>query len=232
MAPADTKVVPLRSANTLEEIVTSRVKHLTGYQNAALAERYQALVESVRAAEQPIGLSGLAEAVALNYARLLAYKDEYEVARLYAEAGFQIALDRQFEGDFKLRFHLAPPLIARRDRKTGHLVKREFGGWILPVFRSMAKLKFLRGTKLDPFGYTQERRTERGLIAEYELLVAEFLASLSPANHALAVSLASVPQAIKGYGHIKDAHLASARRRQADLLHQWRNPPPLLRAAE
>jgi indolepyruvate ferredoxin oxidoreductase len=231
-APPESKVVAFKPARTLDEIVASRVKHLTGYQNAALARRYQALVDNVRAAEQPIGLSGLSEAVALNYAKVLAYKDEYEVARLYTEAGFQAALGRQFEGDFKLKFHLAPPLTAKRDPSTGHLVKRAFGGWVLPAFRVLAKMKVLRGTKLDPFGRTQERRTERALIVEYEALIAEVLAGLQPRNHPLAVKLASLPQDVKGYGHIKDSHLEKTRHKQADLLHQWRNPETLLRAAE
>jgi indolepyruvate ferredoxin oxidoreductase len=233
MAPADSKVVPFaKLSSTLDEIVASRAKHLTGYQNAALAERYKALVEKVRVAEQPTGKSGLAEAVARTYAKLLAYKDEYEVARLYAEAAFQAELERQFEGDYRLKFHLAPPLFARRDPKTGHLIKQEFGPWMLPAFKALAKLKGLRGTKLDLFGYTQERKQERALIADYEALIAELLGGLSAANHALALKLAAVAADIKGYGHIKDAHLEKARRKQAELLDQWRNPETLLRAAE
>jgi indolepyruvate ferredoxin oxidoreductase len=197
-----------------------------------LAERYKALVEKVRVAEQPTGKSGLAEAVARTYAKLLAYKDEYEVARLYAEAAFRGELERQFEGDYRLKFHLAPPLFARRDPKTGRLIKQEFGSWMLPAFKALAKLKRLRGTRLDLFGYTQERKQERALIADYEALIAELLGGLGAANHALALKLASVAADIKGYGHIKDAHLETARRKQAELLDQWRNPQTLLRAAE
>ena len=169
----------------------------------------------MRAAEQKTGKSGLAEAVARNYAKLLAYKDEYEVARLYADAAFQAGLERQFEGDYKLRFHLAPPLFASRDPKTGHLLKQEFGSWMLPAFKLLAKFKFLRGTAFDPFGYTAERKVERALIGEYEVLVGELLATLTATNHDLAVHLASVPDDIKGYGHVKDAHLAKARRKQS-----------------
>ena len=148
------------------------------------AERYRALVERVRAVEQKAvpGQTKLAEAVARYYAKLLAYKDEYEVARLYTEAAFAAQLNGQFEGDFRLKFHLAPPLLASRDPKTGHLQKQEFGPWMLPVFRLLAKLKGLRGTAFDPFGYTAERKQERALIREYEGLVDELLGGLSRAQ--------------------------------------------------
>jgi indolepyruvate ferredoxin oxidoreductase len=235
IVPAADNVVPfVRPSTTLDEIVAARVKLLTGYQNAGLAERYKVLVERVRKVEDQRGPSGtkLAEAVARNYAKLLAYKDEYEVARLYAEAAFAANLSQQFEGDYKLKFHLAPPLLASRDPKTGHLLKREFGPWMLPAFKLLAKLKFLRGTAFDIFGYSPERKTERALIGQYESLVDELLAGLTPANHALAVKLASVPDDIRGYGHVKDAHLVKAKRKEADLLAQWRNPEPLQRAAE
>ena len=217
---------------TLDEIVASRTKHLTGYQNAALAQRYKALVDKVRAAEQKIGQTGLAEAVALYYAKLLAYKDEYEVARLYSEAAFQAGLNRQFEGDYKLKFHLAPPLFSSRDPQTGQLIKQEFGAWMVPAFHMLAKLKGLRGTRFDVFGYTEERKTERRLIADYEALIAELLASLSAQNHALAIKLASIPDDIRGYGHVKDAHLAKAKKKEVDLLHQWRNLGAMKAAAE
>jgi indolepyruvate ferredoxin oxidoreductase len=231
--PKDNVVTFTRALpKTLDEIVASRMKHLTGYQNAALAERYKALVDKVRVAEQKTGLSGLAEAVAHNYAKLLAYKDEYEVARLYADAAFQARLGRQFDGDYKLRFHLAPPLLANRDPQTGQLQKREFGAWMLPAFRLLAKLKGLRGTALDLFGYTEERKTERKLIADYEALMAELLRGLSAETHALAVKLASLPDEIRGYGHVKHAHLEKAKKKEADLLVQWRAPAAMKAAAE
>ncbi len=237
--PAEgSKIVPFArtTPKTLDEIVASRTKHLTGYQDAALAERYRALVDKVRAAEARTGQAGpsypLAEAVALNYAKLLAYKDEYEVARLYADAAFQAKLGRQFEGNYKLKFHLAPPLLAQRDPQTGHLIKQEFGGWILPAFHLLARLKGLRGTAFDVFGYTAERKMERRLIADYEALVAELLQDLSAENHALAVKLASIPDDIRGYGHVKDAHLEKAKKKEADLLHQWRHPEAMKAAAE
>ncbi|MEI7875820.1 MAG: DUF6537 domain-containing protein, partial [Alphaproteobacteria bacterium] len=233
-APPATVVPFSRIAKTLDEIVAVRVKHLTGYQDAALAERYKALVDKVRAAEQKAtpGQTTLAEAVARNYSKLLSYKDEYEVARLHADAAFAAQLAGQFEGDYKLKFHLAPPIFSSRDPKTGHLIKQEFGAWMLPAFRLLAKLKGLRGSKLDIFGYTKERKTERALIGQYEELVAELLKTLSPANHALAVKLAAIPDDIKGYGHIKDAHLEKAKKKEAELLHQWRNPEAMKAAAE
>jgi indolepyruvate ferredoxin oxidoreductase len=234
-APAATTVVPFtRPSRTLEEIVAARVKHLTGYQNAALAQRYSALVERVRAVEQAKapGASGLAETVARGYAKLLSYKDEYEVARLQVEAAFAAELAQTFEGGYKVKYHLAPPLFAARDPRTGHLIKREFGGWILPAFRMLAKLKFLRGGKLDVFGHTAERKRERALIGEYEALVDELLSGLSPANHALAVKLAAVADDIRGYGHIKDASIEKAKRKETELLGQWRNPAALKAAAE
>ena len=231
-APSATVVAFTRIAKTLDEIVAARVTHLTGYQNAGLARRYTALVEQVRAAEEKTVQTGLADAVARNYAKLLAYKDEYEVARLHADAAFAAQIAGQFEGDYKLKFHLAPPLLSRRDSKTGHLIKRAFGAWMLPAFKALAKLKFLRGTPLDVFGYTRERKAERRLIADYEAMIDEVLKGLSSANHPLAVKLAAIPDDIRGYGHIKDANLEKARRKEAELLAQWRNPEALKAAAE
>jgi indolepyruvate ferredoxin oxidoreductase len=234
VAPADNVVPFARPSSTVDDIVASRVKHLTGYQNAAFAERYRALVERVRSVEQRVapGETALAQAVARYYAKLLAYKDEYEVARLFTEAAFASQLGAQFEGAFKLKFHLAPPLLGNRDPKTGRLKKQQFGPWVLGVFRLLAGLKGLRGTAFDPFGYTAERRQERGLIREYEGLIDELLGGLRPDNHSLAVKLASIPDDIRGYGHVKDAHLAKAQRKKHDLLMQWRNPMVVNQAAE
>ncbi len=230
----DNVVAFTRLPKTVDEIVASRVKHLTGYQNAALAERYRALVDRVRAVEQrdTPGQTALAEAVARNYAKLLAYKDEYEVARLFTEAAFAAQLGGQFEGDFRLKFHLAPPLFAARDPKTGHLLKQEFGPWMLQAFRMLAKFKALRGTAFDPFGYTAERRQEQALIREYEGLIDELLNTLSLENHSLAVKLAAIPDEIRGYGHVKESNVAKARHKWDDLIVQWRNPAALKQAAE
>ena len=178
------------------------------------------------------GAQALSEAVARYYHKLLAYKDEYEVARLYSDGSFLESLSRQFEGDFTLQFNLAPPLIAPRDAETGRLQKRVYGPRMLHAFRLLAKLKGLRGTRFDLFGYTAERREERRLIGEYEAIVEELLVGLNPDNHGLAVEIASIPEQIRGYGHVKEEHLAKARTRQAELLAAWRAPLAPAEAAE
>ena len=223
----------LRFASGLDETVTRRAGFLTDYQNAAYASRYMALVERVKAAEaqRTPGRSGLALAVARYFFKLLAYKDEYEVARLYTQGEFAENLKRQFEGDYKLRLHLAPPLLSPRDPETGHLKKREFGSWILPVLRVLAALRGLRGTPFDLFGYTHERRQERRLITDYEALTETLIAELSPDNHALAIELASIPEHIRGYGHVKERHLNIAKAREAQLLRSFRAPHPAHRSA-
>ncbi len=233
-AAAPTMPAERKIARTLDEIVAVRVEHLTAYQDAGLAARYEKLVRKVEAAEKAAtpDMTGLALAVARYYAKLLSYKDEYEVARLYSDGTFRAALARQFEGDYRIEFNLAPPLVAERDATTGHLKKRTFGPWMLAAFGVLAKFRFLRGTKLDPFGRTEERKTERALIAEYEATVAEILAGLTPANHAAAVGLASVPEEIRGYGHVKDAHLAKAKAHAEQLRANFRNPAPAAQAAE
>jgi indolepyruvate ferredoxin oxidoreductase len=221
-------------ARTLEEIVDIRVKHLTDYQDAAYAKRYADLVKHVEAAEREKarGMTGLAEAVARYLFKLMAYKDEYEVARLYTSGDFQRRLNAQFDGDFKLSFHLAPPLIAPRDPETGELKKMKFGPWVFSVFKVLAKLKGLRGTRWDIFGRTAERRRERELIVEYETTVGELVAKLGSQNHALAVEIAQIPEHIRGFGHVKEAKIAEAKAREADLLAAFRSPSPQVDAAE
>src|SRR5206468_11636858 len=150
--------------------------------------------------------------------KLRAYKDEYEVARLHADGALERKISGMFEGDYKLVFHLAPPLIAPRDPVTGELRKMRFGAWMLPVFRLLKSLRGLRGTAFDPFGYTEERRMERSLIAEYEAAMERLLARLSPANHSLAVLIAALPEEIRGFGYIKERSLAAARKKRAELL--------------
>ncbi len=230
--PAVVRLRPV--AKTFEEIVAKRVATLTAYQNAAYARRYEALVKRVREAEatKARGKSGLAEAVARYAFKLMAYKDEYEVARLYTDGEFQRNLNEQFEGSFKLAFHLAPPLFAPRDPKTGELKKQMFGPWVFTAFKLLARLKGLRGTPLDVFGYTAERRTERTLIAAYETTIGEVLALLTPETHALAVDIASVPEGIRGFGHVKERHLKAAMARQAELLATLSNPARRAAAAE
>jgi indolepyruvate ferredoxin oxidoreductase len=222
-APAE---APAGPADTLRDMIQTRIDYLTQYQNARYAARYAAFVDKVRTAEATLTPheDGLTEAVARYYFKLLAYKDEYEVARLHADPAFLARLKETFEGDFTLRFHLAPPLFAKRDPVSGELLKREYGAWMLPVFRILAKFKALRGTPLDPFGHMQERKDERALIRSYEAMIDEVRAGLSPENHMLAVEIASLPEHIRGYGHVKQRAMAGATERAAQLLHALRNP--------
>jgi indolepyruvate ferredoxin oxidoreductase len=223
-------------SQSFDEMVTRRVEFLTHYQNAAYAARYRRRVEAACAAEaaQAPGKCGFAEAVARYLFKLMAYKDEYEVARLFADPAFLRQVKNEVDGeDLRLTFHLAPPLFARRDKASGEPRKMSFGPWMLPVFRALAKFKFLRGTLFDPFGYTAERRTERRLLHDYEKLIEELIAGLTPDNHHLAVGLAAIPEKIRGFGHVKARHLVAAKADEAALLDQFRaGPAPLLKAAE
>jgi indolepyruvate ferredoxin oxidoreductase len=223
-----------RVSESLDELVGRRVEFLSRYQNAAYAARYAERVARVREAEAARAGDGtaLTDAVARALFKLMAYKDEYEVARLYTDSDFLNRIADRFEGDYRLRFHLAPPLTAERDPNTGHLQKRAYGPWMLGVFRVLAKLRGLRGTAFDPFGRTAERRMERRLIAEYEAVLDEIVARLAPENHAIAVELAALPLEIRGFGHIKEANLQRAKAKEADLLARLRSPPPQAMAAE
>ncbi len=200
-----------------------RVSHLTDYQNAAYARRYADLVERAREAERTRapGLEGFADAVERGYFKVLAIKDEYEVARLYTNGRFEWRLRERFGDHYKLRFHLAPPLLAARDPRTGHLIKREFGGWMMTVFRLLAKLKALRGTPFDLFGRTAERRAERRLVTEYEKTIERVIAELSPDNHAIACDLAGLPLQIRGFGHVKQTAMETARACEQQLMAEF-----------
>ncbi len=217
-----------RLSASLEEIVARRANFLTAYQDAAFAARYTDFVARVRTAEavKVPGATALSEAVARYYFKLLAVKDEYEVARLYAESDFADRVAAQFEGDYKLTFHMAPPLIAKPDPATGTVRKRTYGPWMMGAFRVLAKLRRLRGTPLDVFGRTAERRRERALPGEYETLIDEIVAALAPHNHALAVELAQVPEHIRGYGHVKEKFLTVAKAKEAELLAAFRAARP------
>jgi indolepyruvate ferredoxin oxidoreductase len=223
--PAEVIAIGEHFSRTLDELIERRTQFLTAYQDARYAERYRSLVERVRNREREVaGSTKLAEAVARYYAKLLAYKDEYEVARLHADGALERKIGGMFEGDYKLVFHLSPPLLARKDPLTGEPRKMRFGGWVLPLFRVLKSLKGLRGTRFDPFGYTAERRTERALIAEYEATIEQLLAKLTPANHALAVQLGSLPEEIRGFGHIKMRNIAAARKKHAEFLARFEHP--------
>ncbi|MEP7043064.1 MAG: DUF6537 domain-containing protein, partial [Dokdonella sp.] len=210
---------------TLDEQIARRVAFLGDYQDAAYAQQYQALVDRIRAAEQARtpGFTALTQAVARYAFKLMAYKDEYEVARLYTSGDFEKRIRETFDGDYKLHFNLAPPLFAKKDA-DGNLRKAQYGPWVFGAFKLLAKLRGLRGGAFDVFGYTAERRMERQLIVDYRKTLDELIAGLNADNHALAVEIASVPEHIRGYGHIKERHHANAMKRQHDLLAAWRSP--------
>ena len=236
-APRPETVDPARKlSQSLEEVVERRFAFLTDYQDAAYAARYRAVVERAKAieTEKALGKTGLADAVARYLFKLMAYKDEYEVARLYADPSFERQVRNDIGGEhLRYQVHLAPPLLARRDKITGVPRKMTFGPWIFPVFRMLAKFKFLRGTVFDPFGHTAERKIERSLVREYEALLEEIFVKLTPENHHLAVGLAAIPDKIRGFGHVKLRHLKTAKADESALLEQFRaSPTPLLKAAE
>ena len=223
-------------SQSFDEVVARRVAFLTAYQNGAYAARYRRLVEKTQAAEtaRAPGKTGLADAVARYLFKLMAYKDEYEVARLYSDGAFVKQVNSELGGEhLRFRVHLAPPLHARRDQATGEPKKMTFGPWIFPLFALLAKFKVLRGTAFDPFGYSTERKTERALVRDYEALLDEVLAKLDAGNHHIAVGLAAIPEKIRGFGHVKMRHLKAAKADEAVLLDQFRaGPAPLLKAAE
>jgi indolepyruvate ferredoxin oxidoreductase len=236
-APAAGTITDARAlSGSFEEMLARRTDYLTAYQNAAYAARYRARVEAAKAAEaaKAPDKCGLAEAVARNLFKLMAYKDEYEVARLYGNGEFARQVVQEFDGErLRFEFHLAPPLLARRDPRTGEPRKITFGPWLMPLFKGLMRLKFLRGTALDPFGYSAERRTERQLIIDYETTLGELCERLDPHNHHLAVGVAAIPEKIRGFGHVKTRHLAAAKADEAALLDQFRSGAPhLLKAAE
>jgi indolepyruvate ferredoxin oxidoreductase len=182
-------------------------------------------VEKTKEAEkQKANSTKLTEAVARYYAKLLAYKDEYEVARLHSDGAMRSKIEGMFEGDYKVVYHLAPPLLAKTDPLTGEPKKMRFGSWTMGLFKILARLKGLRSTPFDPFGYTQERKTERALIREYEETVEPLLAALTPQNHATAIQIASLPEEIRGYGHIKAKSIVAARKKRDELLAAYGQP--------
>ena len=225
-APADALPESHRLSETLDVAVDRRVAFLTRYQDARYAADYAQRVERVRRAESAAlsGSTALVESAARALFKLMAYKDEYEVARLYAEGDFLQRVAAQFEGPYTLKFHLAPPLLAARDPATGHLQKRAYGGWMLRAFRLLARLRRLRGTPFDIFGRTPERRAERQAIADYRVLLDEIAERLTAANHAAAVELAAVPLEIRGFGHVQEANRRRAALKTERLLARFRAP--------
>jgi indolepyruvate ferredoxin oxidoreductase len=226
IAPNVEQTQSTKVSETLDELVARRVEFLTQYQDAAWAARYRKLVDEARAAEaqRTPGKTGLAEAVARYFFKLMAYKDEYEVARLYTSGEFRDKLAAQFEGDYKLVFHLAPPLLGKRDKLTGELKKSQYGAWMFPAFRVLAKLRFLRGGLFDIFGHSEERRTERARVGEYETTLRDLLARLDRDKHALCVQIATIPEEIRGFGHVRQRHLKAAKAKEAELIAALRAP--------
>jgi indolepyruvate ferredoxin oxidoreductase len=223
LAPA--QVIEFKPRETLDTLVQRRVEFLTGYQDAAYARAYEDFVRRVQQAEAAAlpGRTALSETVARNLFKLMAYKDEYEVARLHTDPAFLRRITDMFEGDYKVHYHLAPPLVARRNAK-GELVKRRYGPAMRTAFGLLARLKGLRGTALDIFGRSEERRTERALIGEYRATLEELLKSLSAANHAQALAIANLPDGIRGFGHVKERNLKAVRLQWSALMAAWRDP--------
>jgi indolepyruvate ferredoxin oxidoreductase len=212
------QVVQLHVPEPYSQAVARRERDLAAYQNAAYARQYRELVDRVAARERAIAPDApasrqprLALAVARSLFKLMAYKDEYEVARLYSDGAFRAMVQDQFEGEVRLRFHMAPPLLARKDPRTGVPRKIALGAWAEPGMRALRHFKGLRGTWLDPFGHTAERRMERALIGEYRGLVDTLLDRLSPAKLDQAVRIAALAETIRGYGHVKTASVAAYR---------------------
>ena len=217
-------VEPFKPLDKLDDIVDYRAGQLIRYQDADYAKVYRDFVERVRQAEERVapGETNLVKTVARSLYKLMAYKDEYEVARLFTSGDFMKRVKEQFQGDYKLEFHLAPPLLAKRDPVTGHPKKRAYPGWTLHLFKALAAMKFLRGTKLDPFGYGSERKLERRLIQEYKEMVETLLNDLDASNYELSVKIAELPQQIRGFGHVKLRSVDKVRAEEKRLLGQRR----------
>lgn len=218
------QVIQFVKKPSLDEMLAKRVEFLTGYQNADYAKQYQDFVAKVRGAEEKLGQgTRLSQAVARYLFKLMAYKDEYEVARLHTDAAFTSKISEMFEGDFKIVHHLAPPTTAQKDDK-GQLKKKSYGPWMRKAMGVLAGMKGLRGTALDPFGRTEERKTERALIVEYRQCIETLLKDLSIDKLALAVEIASIPEEVRGYGHVKERNLAAARTKWQGLMQRWNAP--------
>jgi indolepyruvate ferredoxin oxidoreductase len=203
-------------------LVERRCRELTAYQDARYADRYRAFVMRVADREQQLGLgTGLAETVARYYCKLLAYKDEFEVARLYSTPAFRRELEDTFEGDYRLRFQLGAGPFARREAEGAEPGKTEVGAWILPVFGVLAGLRFLRGTALDPFARSGDRRSALQAIGQYEADIERLLLELGAANHQLAIDIAALPEKLRGYGHVRERTALAAAETRTALWRRW-----------
>jgi indolepyruvate ferredoxin oxidoreductase len=224
--PPEARPESQRLSQSLEEMIKRRRDFLAAYQDDAYAQHYVDFVHKVREREgaKVPGSTQLASIVARYLFKLMAYKDEYEVARLYTDGDFLKRVAAQFDGDYRIKWHLAPPIWAKPDAATGEARKSTYGPWMLGALRFLARLKGLRGTAFDVFGYSSERRAERALIDDYRKQIDELLEGLSPERLSLACEIAAIPEFIRGYGHVKVRHLNDAKAREADLVDQWRNP--------
>ncbi|MBK9361297.1 MAG: indolepyruvate ferredoxin oxidoreductase family protein [Rubrivivax sp.] len=216
------QVIRIVRKPSVDELVARRIEFLTGYQDAAYAQQYRAFVDAVRAAEAKLGPgTALSEAVAKYLFKLMAYKDEYEVARLHTDPAFVAKIDAMFEGDYRIVHHLAPPLTAKKNAQ-GELIKQPYGPWMRSAFGWLAKMKGLRGGALDFFGRTAERRMERQLIDDYRACIEELLRGLTAEKLPLAAEIARIPEEIRGYGHVKERHVKAARASWDALMARWR----------
>lgn len=208
---------------TLDQVIEDRFHRLVAYQSVSYAQRYREEIEKIRRIDRkPEAEDSLTQVVARQLFKLMAYKDEYEVARLYSDGAFRAKLDAQFTGNYSLKFHLAPPLLSKINPKTGKVVKREFGMWVIYLFRILAKLKWVRGTVLDIFALTLERRLEQEDLACYRMDLAEICNGLSPENYDAAVEVAKIPEKLRGYGHIKARNRKTLLCRRSQLLDEFR----------
>ncbi len=217
----------------LDKMIARREVFLTEYQNAAYSKHYRDLLNKVISKDEQFGEDkALTEAIAKSLFKLMAYKDEYEVARLYADTSFTKRVEQMMEGDYTLKFNLAPPLFAKKDANTGHMVKSEYGPWMLKAFKHLSKFKFLRGTAFDPFGYLEERKEERRLIQEFEKDLVKLLDGLNEDNYAIAVEIAELPMKVRGYGHVKEKAIDNFHKQRKHMMEQFNNPSLLAKAAE
>jgi indolepyruvate ferredoxin oxidoreductase len=221
-APAQIITMPESrlARDSVDALVTKRVAFLTAYQNADYAKTYEAFVRKTETVESALGKTLLTQNVARYLFKLMAYKDEYEVARLHTDTAFLTKVNAMFEGDFKINYNLAPPIIAKKNEK-GELQKQQFGPWMLTGFKALAKLKGLRGTVFDVFGKTDERKMERALIGEYMSAIDTLLETLNTSNHTIAVDIARIPELIKGFGHVKERNVKTARLQWAGLMKDY-----------
>ena len=223
--PPDAQPIRFVPRPSLESRIEKRKAFLAAYQNARYAQTYAEFVARVQSAEQALGRGlRLTETVMRGLFKLMAYKDEYEVARLHTDREFLNQIARDFEPGYRIAHYLAPPLLSRRNPR-GELIKRRFGPWVRPLMGVLAALRFLRGSPLDVFGYTEERRAERALIAQYRDCIESLLSDLSAENLELAIKIAAIPDSIRGYGHVKERHLQTARGQWTSLMQQWEGLP-------